>query len=738
MKKTITLFNRIIAVALTTALTAVLAACNKSDDTVEEKSSTPTSDISSTASVIEKPFAGIYFDTDIWQAVPLVTREMLDRGIAGGEGCQAVLYTAFSPNGKVVLMGTDVGGIYKSTDAGDSWYPSGIGLESSGATGFCFDPKNENRVLCVGSNSGPHEYNGIYLSEDAGDTWSYVYHSNANNYRNAKSQVAWDETSYDESIGGCAVAYWSRERPSESDSKVFIYRTDDGAKSWHPIDNSQDYADGYIYVNAKTGAVAAGNGSGVFISNDKGVSFKKVLDKKVLSLDYVRTTPNTLYATVTDGEYGTNQLAVSIDFGKSWSFNELSMAYPCYLRVSPVNTDRMILMDDTISKSGTYPGYVYCTENGGQTWIRAQRNSANSSVPANSDNVKFAWSPKSEKTVLASWCFMCKSTDGGAQFSWSNTGYNGICTAGMTNFNVNNPNYIYYASQDYNGAFSTDGGKAWKYMRWDGKGWGGWTYGGYVINKSTVVTGVAQRMFGPIEMWITYDGGESYKSLGLPVSGRRVGCGVIGSDKIAFFGEYRTTDGGHSWKKMNDCDGVFTVDYSGSGALFGVKGDTVVVSIDNGQTWKNIISTTNPKDLAYNYKTRELFVCTGHNGHNGLDYQLNTVKLDDQFGAVGYLNQIDFGQVGAATVCVDPKNPDIMYVGCTSTYYFNLKSVWRSLDGGKNFTCMSRQKGDGRSGPDGGRNPTCIRVNGNTGEMFVFSGCRGVWKLSPPPKEYYN
>lgn len=79
-----------------------------------------------------------------------------------------------------------------------------------------------------------------------------------------------------------------------------------------------------------------------------------------------------------------------------------------------------------------------------------------------------------------------------------------------------------------------------------------------------------------------------------------------------------------------------------------------------------------------------------------------------------------------------------MYVGCTSTYYFNLKSVWRSLDGGKKFTCMSRQKGDGRSGPDGGRKPTCIRVNGNTGEMFVFSACRGVWKLSPPPKEYYN
>ena len=738
MKTTLKMINRIISAALSAALAVTFTACKNIDDTTEELSSTATSDISSAASVMEEPFSGIYFDTDVWQAVPLVTQAMLDRGIAGGEGCQAVLYTAFSPNGKVVLMGTDVGGIYKSTDAGDSWYPSGIGLESSGGTGFCFDPKNENRVICAGSNSGAHEFNGIYLSEDAGDSWSYVYHSNAKNFRNAKSQLAWDETSYDESIGGCAVAYWSRERSSDSDDKALIYRTTDGAKSWKPIENSKDYADGYIFVNAKSGAVAAGNNNGIFISNDGGSTFKNVLDKRVLALDYVRTTPNTLYATVTDDGYGINQLAVSIDFGKTWTFTDMSMSYPCYLRVSPVNTNRMVVMDDTITKSGKYPGYVYSTENGGETWTKAERNSANSTVPANSDNVKFAWSPTSEKTVLASWCFMCKSTDGGKNFAWSNTGYNGICTAGMTNFNVNNSDYIYYASQDYNGAFSTDGGKAWKYMAWDGKGWGGWTYGGYAINKSTVVTGVAQRMFGSVEMWITYDGGKTYKSLGLPVAGKRVGCGVIGNDKIAFFGEYRTTDGGYSWKKMNGCDGVYTVDYSGSGALFGVSGNTVVVSTDSGATWKSIISAVNPKDLAYNYKTRELFVCTGFNGHSGLDYQLNSIKLDDQFGAVGYLNQIDFGQVGAATVCVDPKNPDIMYVGCSSTYYFNLKSVWRSLDGGRNFTCMSRQKGDGRLGPDGGRKPTCMRVNGNTGEMFVFSGCRGVWKLPAPPKEYYN
>ena len=728
---------RIISLVSAAAMLICMSACSGKAPEEADASSAISQETSSAAVSDEKEFEPIYFDTDVWQAVPLVTKSMLDAGIEGGEGCQAVLYVTFAQDGKTVLMGTDVGGMYKSDDAGDSWYPSSIGLESAGAVGMTFDPTNQNRVLCVGANSGTHEANGIYLSSDSGDSWTYVYKSSSKNFRNPKSQLAWDESSYDQTIGGCAVAYWSREKTSDSDADCAIYRTDNGGTSWYPIADSGTYANGYIFVNKNTGAVAAGNSNGLFISEDKGVSFKKVLDAEVLSLDYVRTAPNNLYATIYNKSTNVYQLAVSKNFGKYWVYTDLNMSLPSYLRVSPVNTDRMVLMDDTITKSGRYPGYVYSTSDGGSTWIKAERNSANSTVPANSDNVKFAWSPTSEKTVIASWCFMCKSTDGGRNFKWSNSGYNGICPAGKTNFNVNNSDYIYYASQDYNGAFSTDGGVTWKYMRWDGKGWGGWTYGGYVINKNTVVTGVASRMFGDITMWITYDGGETFKSLDLPVSGKRIGCGVIGSDKIAFFGEYRTDDGGHSWKKMNGCDGVFTLDYSGSGALFGTCGSSAVVSTDNGLTWKTIVNANGISDMAYNYKSKTLFISSGTNTFNNLDYRIYKVQLDDSFGIKGYMKTLDIEQVGTNNVCIDPRNPDIMYAGCSSDYYFNLKAVWRSLDGGENWTLLTRQKDDGRKGPDGGRKPICMRVNAKTGELFTFNGCRGVWKIAGPPDEYY-
>ncbi len=732
-------FKKILCIALSFVMLITASACGKKEtkknneatsDTISEVAS---SDTSSTPEEAEP----VYFDTDTWQAVPLVTKAMLDAGIAGGEGCQAVLYVTFAPDGKTALMGTDVGGIYKSTDAGDSWYPCSIGLESAGGSGLAFDPTNQKRAICIGSNSGAHHGNGIYMSYDTGETWEYVYKSDAKNYRNAKTQVAFDESSYDETLDGCKVIYWSREKVNDRDPRSLIYRTINGGTGWKPIDGTEKYANGYIFVNKNTGAVAAGNSNGIHISNDRGETFETVLDCEVLSLDYIRTKPNNLYATILNKTTNRYQLAISTNFGKYWNFIDLNMAFPCYLRVSPVNPNRMVLMDDTISKSGQYPGYVYSTTDGGMNWTVARRDSTNSTVPANSDNVKFAWSPTDEKTVIASWCFMTKSTDGGVNFKWSNNGYNGICPGDKTNFNVNNSDLIYYASQDYNGAFSTDGGVSWKYMRWDGKGWGGWTYGGYVIDKNTVVTGVANQMFGAVTMWITYDGGNTFQSLDLEVYGSRIGCGVIGNDKIAFFGEYRTEDGGKTWDRMGNCVGVYTLDYSGSGALFGKNGDDIVVSTDTGKTWTVIGTATGLSDMAYNYKNKKLYVCSGRD-KNSLNYNVYSLQLDDNFRAKGDLELVDIGYNGTNNVCIDPNNPDIMYAGCNSDSLFNIKATWRSLDAGKTWTCISRYKEDGRTGPDGGKKVLCMRVNAKTSELFVFSGCRGVWKMAPPPDEYYD
>jgi hypothetical protein len=64
-------------------------------------------------------------------------------------------------------------GIYKSTDAGETW--TNMGLPQSGRIGtVVIDPRNENVVLaCVlGRATGPQQERGVYRTEDGGKTWA--------------------------------------------------------------------------------------------------------------------------------------------------------------------------------------------------------------------------------------------------------------------------------------------------------------------------------------------------------------------------------------------------------------------------------------------------------------------------------------------------------------------------------------------------------------------------------------
>ncbi|MBQ2389249.1 MAG: hypothetical protein II305_04260, partial [Clostridia bacterium] len=81
--------TRIISFILSIAILICFSACGEKDNTVS--SSDVSVEDTNTSSAPEE-FKPIYFDTDVWRAVPLVTQDMLDRGIEGGEGCQAIIY----------------------------------------------------------------------------------------------------------------------------------------------------------------------------------------------------------------------------------------------------------------------------------------------------------------------------------------------------------------------------------------------------------------------------------------------------------------------------------------------------------------------------------------------------------------------------------------------------------------------------------------------------------------------
>lgn len=718
------------AVCCFSIIFAVAGCSGKSDDGETTDTSSAESTVSQNEAV---QAAGKLLSTDVWEPVPFISQKLRDLGFEGGEGCQASATIVYdNADGQTAYFGTDVGGVFKSVDGGKTWAPCNFDLDACGANHISVDPNNVNRVLLVGCNSGYHTANGLYLTED-GEKWDYVFKAEKdftgmigihNDYRH---QIAWDKSSNDEKIGGSAVAYWSREDYSTgSKASAYnhpaIYKTTDGGKTWTELEGTADIAGGDIRVDAANGNVIATSDKGAFLSTDGGKTWTKTLDEPIQSLDAVYTKPNYAWAISLTAIYQTT------DAGKTWSKYASFDSYPGAKEihsfvVSPADTSRMAF---TWIGNGSWNFKLLYTHDGGKTWNTSSRSqSVGDVMPVNSWEATMNWHPTDKNTLMANGPYI--STDGGKTFNYSKTGFNGICTGGYMMNNINNNALMAIGSQDFNGGYSLDSGYTWTYVNWSGQGWGGFTYGAYIVDENTIVSTVASGWTDPRYLAYSFDGGKNVTRTELEVKGYEIGYGALNNDDIVFFGEYRSTDRGKTWKVMDGCTGVFEHDPE-TGRLFGVNGYSIVCSDNNGETWTKLcVSGDRVGDIAYNYKTKTLYVGT-KSGVYSIDTTGGTaLKLLN-----GMLSQV-------SGICVDPENPDIMYLsrGWQASDY-EYEAFFRSLDGGKTWTCLNRTAGDGREGPDGGRRAGSIVFNSITREVFVTSGCMGIWKIKAAPADTTN
>jgi hypothetical protein len=109
-------------------------------------------------------------------------------------------------------------------------------------------------------------------------------------------------------------------------------------------------------------------------------------------------------------------------------------------------------------------------------------------------------------------------------------GYTGILVGGIFNFNISNSDLLYIASQDYNGAFTQNGGKTWKYCNASGHGWGGFTYGAYAASENVLVTMVSPGWHEPGVLTISKNGGNSFAKTNLVCNGLETGCAIRKGD----------------------------------------------------------------------------------------------------------------------------------------------------------------------------------------------------------------
>ncbi len=726
MNKTIV---KLVSVLLCAMLVMLCTACDgNSDQTISSDADASATDNSSgvISDTMTKP---ILFDTDVWEQVPMISQELINAGYAGGEACQYILGMTFdSIDGQTGFFGVDVAGIYRTQDGGETWSLSCLGYEAVGATGLAIDPMNKNRVLCVGANSAAQSVNGIHQSVDGGDSWSYVFKATTCGFRDQRSQIAYDKSSYDESLGYCTVVYWSREDDATSkgtENDPGLYKSTDGGTTWARLDNSAEYGGADIFVNSSNGNVYVANKNGMFISKDGGLSFTKALDVPVNSMSCVITAPNNIYLTTNQGMYVSNSGGESFDKLSSVGYPAASATH---LKVSPVNQNNMVLQKDASTTDNVRKNYY--SKDGGKTWTESKNDKTGHFMPSvNALCATFAWSPVDENKVFTNWKHVVCSNDGGANYYWSNAGFSAICATGNIRFNINNSNLIAISSQDYNGAISKDGGKTWTYTDWSGLSWGGYTYGAYCLDENNAWAGLADGWTKPRYLAVTHDGGRTFDRTKIQIKGKEIGYGALDDDNIGFIGEWRTTDKGYTWTDMTNagdgCIGVFTHDPD-TGRLWGYSNQYFVVySDDKGETWTNYnLAADGVTDMAYDKVNKKLYITSGGVLHvsdiTGTEYKDRAFK------------QVKVGGGGFKSVAVDPNNTNIIYVSNSSLE----RSCFRSLDGGNTWTCLTRYKGDGRDNLTYGvRCVGSMIVHPETSELFCFTGCYGVWKIAPPPKQ---
>src|SRR5437867_7475254 len=277
----------------------------------------------------------------------------------GGGRVTAVVGIPGEPN--VYYVGAAAGGVWKTTDGGDSWEAVFKDQPTSSIGAVALAPSNPNVVWVGTGESNPRndvvDGRGVFVWPDAGKTWQFMGLGDVGQV----SQIVIDPANPDIVFVAALGHVWG-PNPERG-----VYRTADGGKTWQKV----------LFVNDSTGAahlvmvpgnprmlfagmwqfvrrpwelVSGGAGSGVYRSKDGGLTWERLtqgLPSGVTGNTAVAvgpTNPSHVYALIETNE---GMLWDSKDQGDHWTkvsdFHGLS-ARPFYfslMHVSPVD-DRKV------------------------------------------------------------------------------------------------------------------------------------------------------------------------------------------------------------------------------------------------------------------------------------------------------------------------------------------------------------------------------------------------------------
>ena len=151
---------------------------------------------------------GIYRTTnggDTWEHVLKIDPQVGGGDLVMDPTNPRILYASMWENGRTpwyILSGGEKGGIWKTTDGGDTWNKLEGGLPTKiGKVGIDVSASNPDRIYAVIEGDMYTDDGGVYRSEDAGTTWTNINsnrltHTRAWYYNHIKVDPIDDETIY--------------------------------------------------------------------------------------------------------------------------------------------------------------------------------------------------------------------------------------------------------------------------------------------------------------------------------------------------------------------------------------------------------------------------------------------------------------------------------------------------------------------------------------------------------------
>ena len=246
----------------------------------------------------------------------------IERGPINVAGrARAVLVDPTDFSQQTWLIGSAGGGVWKTSDAGETWVELTADLPNLATTTLAM-PRSNPDVIYAGTGEGYGSFSfvygqGIWKSTDGGNTWAHLPRpADARAFTNILRLIVDPD---DDRVVIVAASSGNRHGSAETSS---IYRSEDGGFSWERTYMSEARVEQVVSAPGNFSTqYAAVNGRGVLKSTDGGrtwaSSFEDFAGVGRIELAIAPTDPSRLYASVENAAFAST-LYHSPDAGETW------------------------------------------------------------------------------------------------------------------------------------------------------------------------------------------------------------------------------------------------------------------------------------------------------------------------------------------------------------------------------------------------------------------------------------